>query len=423
MLFEEVPKFPWSRNVRWRKRLSALNIRHVEQLGSLLAANDGHLVLERFGVPVESVVSTLEPVLERKLGLSLDNPLSASDPSAALLTRDRRPMGHSLAEYDRFRELRFDSPVPRSAKPASRAKANGKVGRTPPTLFPAVDQGRRGTCVAFTVMAMFQGMRQKAKMPPVRLSTQYLYWRTKVSDTARPHEEGSSLSAALHTFQREGCCLEHQLEYCDRHDIAQSYRIKGHTPRTTHEDLRKLARRQRICGYRGIPNTVAAIKAELALDRPVGVGLALYQYAWYNAIARSRGEIAMPLLDMSAKEDKLLDTYLGGHAVALVGYQDNAGKAEEARPGGGYFIFRNSWGEDWAPHNDAASGYGFLPYEYVARFCVEAAVMDDLPMSAGKSSAAEVKTQVVSTTQSPSTSHSDRATTVRRSRKAARRKK
>ena len=34
---------------------------------------------------------------------------------------------------------------------------------------------------------------------------------------------------------------------------------------------------------------------------------------------------------------------MGGHAMCMVGYQDDADV-----PGGGYFLVRNSWGTAWA---------------------------------------------------------------------------
>ena len=45
-------------------------------------------------------------------------------------------------------------------------------------------------------------------------------------------------------------------------------------------------------------------------------------------------------------------TYQGGHAVLIVGYQDNP-----AVDGGGYFIVKNSWGTDWGE-----SGYFNIAY-------------------------------------------------------------
>jgi hypothetical protein len=50
-----------------------------------------------------------------------------------------------------------------------------------------------------------------------------------------------------------------------------------------------------------------------------------------------------------------------GHAVCLIGYQDNA-----QYPGGGYFIVRNSWGLDWASQSPYGPGYGTIPYQYIA---------------------------------------------------------
>ena len=43
---------------------------------------------------------------------------------------------------------------------------------------------------------------------------------------------------------------------------------------------------------------------------------------------------------------------LGGHAVAVVGYDDNLN--------GGRFICRNSWGTNWGDH-----GYFYMPYQVI----------------------------------------------------------
>jgi C1A family cysteine protease len=59
---------------------------------------------------------------------------------------------------------------------------------------------------------------------------------------------------------------------------------------------------------------------------------------------------------------------LGGHAVTVVGYQ-----FDESFEGGGYFIFRNSWGTDWG-----AFGYGYLPFGWCKRYFCTAYVLDDV---------------------------------------------
>ena len=50
------------------------------------------------------------------------------------------------------------------------------------------------------------------------------------------------------------------------------------------------------------------------------------------------------------------------HAVVLVGYVDDP---DLQQYGGGYFIFRNSWGTDWARHSIFGAGYGTIPYAMI----------------------------------------------------------
>lgn len=58
---------------------------------------------------------------------------------------------------------------------------------------------------------------------------------------------------------------------------------------------------------------------------------------------------------------------VGYHAVALVGYRDDA-----SVPGGGYFIARNSWGEDYAADSpEGKPGHSLIPFAYLQRYCVE----------------------------------------------------
>ena len=52
----------------------------------------------------------------------------------------------------------------------------------------------------------------------------------------------------------------------------------------------------------------------------------------------------------------------GGHAMTLVGYQDDPGA-----PGGGYFLVRNSW-QPWSWDGVWQTGYGCIPYAYISRY-------------------------------------------------------
>ena len=77
---------------------------------------------------------------------------------------------------------------------------------------------------------------------------------------------------------------------------------------------------------------------------------------------------------------------MGGHAICLYGYCDTPFKGKDYREGGGYFIFRNSWGESWASNNNdpelrIRKGYGVLPYEYVRLFGIDAVVVEKMKIS------------------------------------------
>jgi C1A family cysteine protease len=88
----------------------------------------------------------------------------------------------------------------------------------------------------------------------------------------------------------------------------------------------------------------------------------------------------------------LLDPCEGAHAFCIVGYEDDDREESIARPGGGCFIFRNSWGTDWAPSNEHGRGYGQIPYDYLTRYCVDACIVTGLqPAKAAGGSARAAK--------------------------------
>jgi C1A family cysteine protease len=103
---------------------------------------------------------------------------------------------------------------------------------------------------------------------------------------------------------------------------------------------------------------ISVLKQVLSSSRIVIFSIPVFD-SWYNSKETYRtGRITLPLPN---------EPETGGHAMDLVGYQDDANS-----PGGGYFIVRNSWGTDWAKDNYYGAGYGVIPYLYITNYCWEA---------------------------------------------------
>ncbi|MFH1038467.1 MAG: C1 family peptidase, partial [PVC group bacterium] len=93
----------------------------------------------------------------------------------------------------------------------------------------------------------------------------------------------------------------------------------------------------KIDGFSFVPRTVATLKSAVYSYGPTQV--AFYVYSDFQSYSGGVYEYAW-------------GSYLGGHAVLLIGYQDTPGQY-----GGGYFIVKNSWGTSWGESGFFRIGY------------------------------------------------------------------
>ena len=116
-------------------------------------------------------------------------------------------------------------------------------------------------------------------------------------------------------------------------------------------------------GYYVINSTTAVNDAKVAIynKKPVMMGFNVYDntaYQYFEGLGVTGYSpnkfVYNPLTSSGAIISGL--SMLGGHAVPLIGYVDQAGA-----PGGGYFIVENSWNTNWGYH-----GYFYLPYSVLA---------------------------------------------------------
>lgn len=217
-------------------------------------------------------------------------------------------------------------------------------------------QGKRGTCVAHAVVRCAEHLFHKNSQGSnlLDLSEQYLYWHIKNEDNAP--NEGSTLLAGGKTIYGRGTCLEKSCPY-HKDKYTNDRRQMGPEPDGS---LNIEAANYRPNKFHTVdPRDLDALKRLLVNDIAVAYGIAVFRSWEQNPSVRLDGVISMPIGPY--------DTKVGGHAITLVGFVDS-----DQFPGGGGFIFDNSWGTEWAQENYFGAGKGILPYNYARSHSYEA---------------------------------------------------
>ena len=237
-------------------------------------------------------------------------------------------------------------------------------------LGPAWDQGRRGTCTAFSTAALAHYLRGVGGERP---SPQFLYHQCKMLD-GLPNVSGTHLETAMRVLADRnisgygyawgvsdaGITNEASWPYVS-HAI---YGNEAHSPppeacrphlyqsgrwgNTRGEVIRTTA---------GTSSMVREIRCMIGSEKiPVVVGLDLFP-SFNNPNARRTGRITLPFGN---------ERSIGAHAMLVVGYDDDEGT----------FLVRNSWSTGWAYDNPwQMSGHALIPYAYFTRYSQRAYTM------------------------------------------------
>jgi hypothetical protein len=164
-------------------------------------------------------------------------------------------------------------------------------------LLAVRNQGSDGACVAFTASAMKEVQEKRDVGFKEYMSPQFIY-----SNRINKTTEGMYPRDLMRILTKIGIVPEKMMPY------QKNTRITSY--------MRTTASNYRISGYASI-NTIDALKTSLVKNGPALLGVPVYNY---GARLWSKGP---------------LDKFLGGHAVAVVGWNDTG------------FIIRNSWGASW----------------------------------------------------------------------------
>jgi hypothetical protein len=243
------------------------------------------------------------------------------------------------------------------------------------------DQRPRETCIAYAAAACIELLRAEEQFEP--LSAQFLYWymRTTAPKSDRPPgwaEGATRLSYAKAVLKKYGICgeavcrsglepglpLEGREPSCEAKKEAEKNRI---TSDSDYLDCRETTQRQ------GIARRIYDL---LGTGRPVAIALPEFPKNpgstttnWNNPTTWSSGIVADPPAGSEVHEPGS-----PGHAVCIVGFQQDRDRA------GGWFLFRNSLGGDWAdsvdrrwlyPPDVPAPGYGAISADHIEQYCWE----------------------------------------------------
>ncbi len=330
-----------------RERLAALGVTTLEELRDYWAyGNRQQLVAYLGDSPLRFVATTPAAGATRTSaaagpGGSLN--LLAAGKTPPLV---RHPRGVLLTGRQRQRQAETPPPLP------SRRTDRVRPGPSLVNAFPAVrDQGQRGTCVAFASIAYLEYHLAGGTAKTRRLSEQFVYWACKQNDGI-PDREGTFVRVGVETVRTLGSCLSKTWKYCSLPGATEG---QGPPP----EGAEKEALDHRWPDAEKLSaGDIARLRKSLDDKKPVV--LSVYTFpSWDFPVVAETGEITMPL--PGADDD-------GAHAVCLAGYELN-----DRAPGGGAFVFRNSWGRSWAKRRGRyGPGYGVLPFQYVKQYGIEA---------------------------------------------------
>lgn len=191
------------------------------------------------------------------------------------------------------------------------------------------DQGQEGSCTANAGVA---ARAMLLKNPNILLSRAFLYYEERNLEGSTTSDSGATIRDVCRAMNIYGVCEEIYMPY-------------GKTNISTPPTPIALANaiKYKIKSYQRL-TSLSDIKTYLATkSQPILIGMQVYQSMETQTVAQT-GKLPMPTM---------VEQMLGGHAVLVVGYDDNKQ----------VLIVRNSWGQNWGD-----KGYFYMPYNYFNKY-------------------------------------------------------
>jgi C1A family cysteine protease len=202
---------------------------------------------------------------------------------------------------------------------------------------PIDDQGQLGSCTGNAIAGAIDLIDRKVNNKSYQVSRLFIYYQERVIEGDVYYDNGAYIRDGIKACYTYGAPLESIWPYNQN---------KWATRPTTAAYSDALNRK--VTGYARCLD-FTAVKTALAAGTPVIIGFNVYSSfeagTWGNPPSQG-GTGLMPYPNVNTEQ------LLGGHAVCIVGYNDNLA--------GGRFIVRNSWGTSWGQN-----GYFYMPYQVI----------------------------------------------------------
>lgn len=209
------------------------------------------------------------------------------------------------------------------------------------SMPPAGNQGQQGSCVAWAVGYALKSYQENierdwgANTPETQFSPSYIYNQIKVGSCLG----GSYISQAYNLLQDQGCPTLATMPY-DQSTCSTS----------PSAEARAEAQRYRIASWNRVSTwPTDSIRTRLAGGAPVVIGMRIYTNFYYL-----RGDQIY---------DRVEGSWVGNHAVCIVGYDDATST---------YRVI-NSWGQGWGDQ-----GYFRMTYDVFKQITFEAYAAQDI---------------------------------------------
>jgi Papain family cysteine protease len=217
------------------------------------------------------------------------------------------------------------------------------------------DQGNRGTCSVFatTFLIEYQTARRK-RVRDLDLSEEYLNWAKNRAN--KTDSDGGKFTDIIRGYQKFG-----MVPIQDMPNLASFHPKHPDTPtKSVIASGKKFERFPFIFikewdNRKGMSEKeLEATKAALRAGHPVATGI------WWLEKFETVTVEQVPLLKEYLRKDNnnrdaSKNPMFDGHSIDLVGFHEG-----KEFPGGGYFIFRNSFGPGFGHQ-----GYGFVSFKYI----------------------------------------------------------